>query len=231
VSRPDPLVARVYEQLDAAYHGETWHWSPHYVRGPMDVIAGAVLVQHTTWRNAERALERLHEAGALNPERLAAIDEERLRDLVRVSGTPSVKARRLRAVAHTIVEAGGLAAFLALPDAELRARLLATHGVGRETADAIALYAAERRVFVVDAYTKRLFSRIGVRPPADSYDAWQRLLEEAMPAADATLFQRFHAWIVLHCKSICRPAPRCESCVLRASCAFARDHSGAPSSR
>ena len=222
MSLPDPTVASVYAALDRAYGDETWHWSPNYVQGPMDVIAGAVLVQHTTWTNADRALEALRSAGELDPKRLIAIDESELQSLVRVSGTPSVKARRLRALAQTIVDAGGLEAFLSLDGGTMRDLLLATHGVGRETADAILLFAAGRRAFVIDAYTRRLFGRIGLTPGGDSYESWQRFFEAELPEAGPTLFQRYHAWIVLHSKAVCRAAPLCAVCPIAACCATGR---------
>lgn len=211
----------VYAALEAAYSDQTWHWMPDYVRGPLDVIAGAVLVQHTTWTNAERALASLHAAGALDVRTLATMPEDALAALVRVSGTPTSKARRLRAAAETIEQHGGLAAFLALPQDELRRALLDTHGIGPETADAIALYAAGRPIFVIDAYTKRLFRRLGLGPRADGYDAWQRWFEEGLPA-DAPLFQRYHGYVVLHGKALCRTQPRCAPCPLRPRCPESR---------
>jgi endonuclease-3 related protein len=227
VSRPSPAalaapfsadVHKVYRALEDAYAGQTWHWMPGaIVGGPFEIIAGAVLVQHTTWTNAERALNALRIAGALNPASLSRMDEDQIAALVRVSGTPSVKARRLRAIAETIARAGGLAALLALPDAELRATLLATHGIGPETADAIALYAAGKPAFVIDNYTKRLFRRLALGPDGDSYDAWQRWFHDALPR-DVALYRDYHAYIVLHGKALCRPAPRCAPCPLLARC-------------
>ena len=215
----DGVAARLQDALDrlaSAYGAEIWHWAPDYVDGPLDVIAGAVLVQRTTWGNAERALENLRAAGALDIDAILALSEDRLCDLVRVSGTPSIKARRLRALAGTIRDAGGLDAFLALPDAQLRARLLATHGVGNETADAIMLYAAGRRTFIIDAYTQRVFARLGVAPPGTGYDVWRRFFEDHLPGADAAAFQRHHAHIVLHAKGVCRAKPLCGRCPLAA---------------
>jgi endonuclease-3 related protein len=225
-------LLEIYDNLHAAYGGDTWHWSPDYVRGPMDVIAGAILVQHTAWTNAERALEALRADGALDPTRLASLSDEELVQLIRVSGTPTVKARRLRAMAETIAGAGGLDALLALTTDDLRARLLATHGIGRETADAIMLYAAARRVFVVDAYTRRLFRRLGLGPGPDAasraavtdgYTAWQCYFEDRLDGAcGAETFQRYHAYIVLHAKAACRAVPRCAGCPLLDLCATGR---------
>jgi len=215
------VVRQIYDTLDAAYGGEHWHWMPDVAR-PIDVIAGAVLVQHTNWRNAERALDALREAGALNIDALAAMPEEHLATLVRASGTPSVKARRLRALARTIRDAGGLGAFLVLPPAEMRTRLLATHGIGAESADAIALYAAGKRIFVVDAYTRRVFRRLGHGPAGNGYEHWRAWFESALQGEPVEVFQRYHAWLVLHAKAVCHPAPRCAACPLLAACAHGR---------
>ncbi len=220
VSSDTDRALRIYALLDAAYGNEHWHWMPDLVRGPLDIIAGAILVQHTTWQTAERALESLRSAGMLDIDALATAPEDQIAALVRIAGTPTIKARRLRAIATMIRDAGGIDAFLRLPLDEMRPLLLATHGVGPETADAIALYAAGRRTFVIDAYTIRLFTRLGIGPTLRSYEGWRRWFEEALPDADATLFQRYHAWIVLHCKARCRVRPLCDGCPLLADCAY-----------
>jgi endonuclease-3 related protein len=222
VSGDAQLIRVVMRLLEDAYGGETWHWMPD-VAGPTDVIAGTILVQHTAWTNAERALDSLRGAGALDAKALASMPEDSVAALVRAAGTPAVKARRLRAIAETIERAGGIGAFLALPPGELRPLLLATHGVGPETADAIALYAAGHRTFVIDAYTRRLFGRLGLGPGSgDAYEAWQRWFEDALAGEDAAAFQRYHGCIVLHCKARCRATPKCDGCPLRAECAYDR---------
>jgi endonuclease III related protein len=222
-----PAVSRrlldIYHELDKRYGGETWHWMPEVARGPFDVIAGAVLVQHTAWDLAERALDELRAAGALDPAELPARPLNEIERLVRVSGMPRMKAQRLRAVAATIDAAGGLDTFLDLSAADLRARLLATRGIGPETADAITLYAAGKPAFVVDAYTRRTFERLGLRPRDDSYDGWQRMFVEGLgEAAPVELFQRYHGHIVLHAKALCRARPTCAPCPLRPQCVEGR---------
>lgn len=214
-----PSLRRIYERLDAAYGSDLWHWMPAHVDGAVDVLVGAVLVQHTSWTNAERALERLREAGALDTAVLVHMPEEEVAALVRVSGTPVVKARRLRALARSVEDAGGVDAFLRLAPDELRARLLATHGVGPETADAILLYCAAHPVFVVDAYTRRLFGRLGLGPhDGDGYDHWQRYVTERFGVPNTDVLQRFHAYIDLHSKKLCRVRPLCAKCPLVADC-------------
>lgn len=192
----------------------------------IEIVVGAILVQHTNWRNAERALGAMRDAALLEPEAIIAAPDEALVSAIRVSGTPTVKARRLHAIAQTIVDAGGLDAMLSLPAEELRVMLLATHGIGAETADAIALYAGGKRTFVIDAYTRRIFRRIGAGPERDRYEDWRAFFHEALAEADVRVFQRYHAWIVLHGKSVCRVRPSCSVCVLKAVCNTGRNAAG-----
>jgi endonuclease-3 related protein len=104
----------------------------------------------------------------------------------------------------------------------LRDVLLATHGIGPETADSIVLYAAGRPSFVIDAYTRRLFSRLGMQPERDTYEAWRSLFMDALPA-DAALFNEYHALIVAHGKDVCRKRePLCGECVLLEVCPTGR---------
>jgi endonuclease-3 related protein len=108
---------------------------------------------------------------------------------------------------------------LATPTDQLRPALLAAHGIGPETADSILLYAANQPVFVIDTYTKRTFFRLGLVPAADSYDGWQSLFMESLPA-DTKQFNEYHALIVRHGKDVCRKRPLCTRCPLAAVCPF-----------
>lgn len=185
---------------------------------PIEVMFGAVLVQHTTWQSAERALGNLREQELLDFAAVLQARDEALIEAIRVCGTPTVKTRRLRALAETVGGAGGLATMLALPADELRNLLLGTHGIGPETADAIVLYAAGQRAFVVDAYTRRVFGRIGVGPEREGYEDWRAYFLDAMREASVETLQRYHAWIVLHAKAVCRPTPTCADCPLQGIC-------------
>jgi endonuclease-3 related protein len=188
--------------------------------GPFEVIVGAILTQGTAWANVQKALANLKAAGALDPVALRALTEAELAALVRPSGFFRAKSRKLKAFLGLLDErfGGDLGRLLAAPGEELRPLLLATHGIGPETADAILLYAARRPRFVIDAYTRRTFSRIGRRPERDSYDAWQRLFEESLPR-DVDFYGEYHALIVEHAKDVCRAEPRCGECVLVRVCA------------
>ncbi len=217
-------LEEIFARLDAAYHFDGWHWQPQ--TPPEYVCISAMLVQHTNWANVERALGRLQAAGVRSLQAMLELPEEELAELVRPAGTPLAKARRLRALARLAAEHGGLDRLLALPADELRPRLLATYGIWPETADAIIINAAGHAVFQVDAYTVRLFRRLGLGPDGDGYGGWQRWFEEALPP-DAETYRRYHGLVVLHGKQTCRPRPRCERCCLLDVCPTGRERVGA----
>jgi endonuclease-3 related protein len=213
---PDVIAA-----LEAMHGHREWHWWPE--KPPFEVCVGAILVQNTAWTNVERALERLRDARALDPARMAALSDAELESLVRPSGQYRQKARKLRAFLATCAGAGGLDRLLALPAAELRSRLLQTWGIGPETADCIVCYAGRQPALVVDAYTARLFRRLGMGPAAEGYSAWQEWLVSSLPAVTAERaaerYARVHALVVLHAKHLCRKRnPRCGACLLRCAC-------------
>jgi len=188
------------------------------------VVAGAILTQSAAWGNVEKALGNLRAAGALSPEGLHALGEGEIAALVRPSGYYNAKARKLKAFVEMLCErfGGDLGRLLALPADELRQVLLATHGIGPETADSIVLYAAGQPSFVIDAYTRRIFSRLGIAPSGDGYDAWRALFMESLPA-DARLLKEYHALIVRLGKDACRKRePRCGGCVLASVCETGR---------
>jgi endonuclease-3 related protein len=186
---------------------------------PFEIIVGAVLTQRTAWTNVQIALTNLKGAGALTPATMRALPDGELATLIRPSGFYRGKVRKLRAFLELLFGrfGGDLDSLLATPADELRPLLLATHGIGPETADAVLLYAGRRPRFVIDAYTRRAFSRIGIRPERDTYDAWQRLFEDALPP-DVEAYAEYHGLIIVHGKDVCRTRPRCGECVLAGVC-------------
>lgn len=207
----------VFRDLDAMHGWRQWHWDPD--SDPFEVAVGAILVQNTQWTNAEAATERLKAAGALTAQAMSSIETEALAELIRPSGQFRQKAKKLRAFLDLVEAQGSLPALLALPAADLRAKLLATWGIGEETADAIIAYAAQQPAFVVDAYTRRLFGRLAIGPvESTSYATWQRFFTSTLPV-NGELWGRFHSLIVLHCKYLCRKsAPACGECALSGMC-------------
>jgi endonuclease-3 related protein len=214
---PDALI-HVAQHMEEMHGWRTWHWWPD--ADPFEVSVGAILVQNTAWSNVERALDQLRAADVLRPAAMAALRTEELEELVRPSGQYRQKAKKLQAFLALIDAHGGLEALLALPQAELRATLLATWGIGPETADCILLYAARRPTFIVDAYLIRLGTRLAIGPMhTTSYAAWQEYFESNLRPIDRDLWARFRAEIVLHCKFLCRKrAPKCAECTLLRHC-------------
>jgi len=207
-------AAAVYARLLGAYGPQ--HWWPGETQ--FEVMVGAVLTQNTAWVNVERALAALTQRVALSARAILDLPLAELAAFLRPVGYFNVKAQRLRALCEAVEAAGGLPALERMETAALRHWLLAIHGVGPETADDILLYAFARPVFVVDAYTRRLFGRLGLIPPDEGYEAIRHRFEAAL-GPDTQRFNEYHALIVRHGKAICRPRPRCEGCGLRALCA------------
>lgn len=218
-----PTLEEALDGLEAMHGRREWHWWPG--ADPFEVVVGSILVQNTAWTNVERALARLRAAECLSPAAMAARAPEELEELVRPSGQYRQKARKLRAFLALVAEHGALEALLQLPPADLRQALLATWGIGEETADCIIVYAAARPAFVVDAYTRRIFGRLGLGPAEGaSYATWQRYFTSAL-VPDRDRWARIHALIVLHAKHLCQKrAPRCRECILRPRCAGAFEH-------
>jgi endonuclease-3 related protein len=209
------FLEEAYRRLYAAYGPQGW-WPGE---GTFDVCIGAILTQATTWRNAEKALAHLKRAGVLTPAALRALPDEVLASLIRPSVYFTAKARKVKAfVTHLARYGDDLPSFFAKDTATLREELLGIYGVGRETADAILLYAAGRPVFVVDAYTVRILRRWGLVGGRASYDAVQRLFMENLPH-DVGVFNEYHALLVRLGKEVCRKRePRCPCCPLVSLC-------------
>lgn len=208
---------RLFDALLACYGPQGW-WPAETV---FEVMAGAVLVQRTAWRNAEAALRGLRQAGIADWDTLTQVPPGVLESAIRPSGFYRGKARRLVALGRLVQSAGGAEAIARMPTETLTARLLGVHGVGPETADAILLYAFDRPVFVVDAYARRLFERLGYPDAvAADDDALKRRIECTLPGAPE--LNELHALIVAHAKARCTATPDCGPCCLRACCGYAR---------
>lgn len=211
---PSPHLLRYYETMSGALG--PMHWWP--ARTPFEVIVGAILTQSTAWANVERAIANLRSAKLLTPSAMKRVKLTRLAEMVRPSGYFRQKATKLKAFVQFLEShyRGSLKRMFASPTAELREKLLAVHGIGPETADSILLYAGNHSVFVVDAYTHRIFGRHGITDGKPEYERVRAMIESSIPR-EAQLFNEFHALIVNTGKNWCRKgAPRCEGCPLRA---------------
>ena len=205
---------QVYRRLHVA-HGPQ-HWWPSK-DGPFEVMVGAVLTQNTAWLNVERAIANLNRQRALTPRAILNAHPKRLASWLKPSGYFNVKAKRLRAFCRWYLAQGGIKALRALPTARLRAALLTVNGVGLETADDILLYAFARPVFVIDAYTRRIFKRLGLIDGDEEYETLRALFERRV-RKNVARYNEYHALIVRHGKEICRTRPRCSVCCLAGGC-------------
>lgn len=208
------------------------HFGPRYwwpARTPFEVVVGAILTQAVAWRNVERAIANLEQAGLMSPEQLWASPAEELYPLLRPTRYFRAKTAKLKAflaVLHQEYDLD-LARLLNEETSLLRSRLLGIPGLGPETADAIVLYAAGKPSFVVDEYTRRIFHRLGETPERISYDRLQSYFTAVLPI-DVAFWNEFHALIDGLGHGICRTEPRCEECPLAEICATAGRKGGSP---
>jgi len=210
------LRRRLYHVFDVlhAQHGPQ-HWWPGET--PFEIMVGAVLTQNTAWSNVEKAIDTLVAKNRLDPAVIVAARNDYLARWLRPSGYFNVKAARLKNFCRWYLQAGGFGVLDRMDTGVLRQALLDVNGVGKETADDILLYAFERPVFVIDAYTRRLFARLGLFAGDEDYDAMRQAIEQVL-GPDVPLFNEYHALIVRHAKDICRVRPRCAGCVLKRGC-------------
>ena len=178
------------------------HWWPNKSGSRWEIAAGAVLVQNTAWSNVEKALANLEAADRMSPERIAAAPEEALREIIRPAGFFRQKSAYLKAAAEFfLAHEKDFSASDDIP--AMRRDLLAVKGIGRETADDILLYAFQKPVFIIDAYTRRAAERHLHLDGKLPYDALQRIFMDALPS-DAALYGEYHALILALAKDSCR---------------------------
>lgn len=214
---PEKLTLQQLCDRLAAHFGPL-HWWP--AETPFEVVIGAILTQNTAWRNVEYAIANLKQAQALTPAAIRALSEPELQQLIRPAGFFRQKAERLQLfVGHLFSHHNDELAHLLAGELDaVRQELLSLKGVGPETADSILLYAGNRPSFVVDAYTRRLFTRLGLLHGKESYEEIRALFMDHLPH-DSDLFNEYHALIVEECKGFCRKQkPLCPQCPLLPNC-------------
>jgi len=188
-----PSLIDIYQSLFQQYGPQ--HWWP--AESPLEMIVGAILTQSAAWTNVEKAIHNLKASRNLSIEGLRSLPQHELARLIYPSGYYNVKARKVKAFVDWLADryAGDLDRLFALDTAELRNELLSVHGVGEETADSIILYAARKPIFVIDAYTRRLITRLGLAPQKETYAAFQALFMDNLPH-DEALFNEYHGLLV-----------------------------------
>ena len=205
------LLMMIYQKLYDTYGPR--HWWP--AETSFEVMVGAILTQNISWKNVERAIQNLKDEGFLEAKGIHQMKEARLAALIRSSGYYRVKAERLKAFVKFFFENydGSLKRMRKETLETMRKKLLQVKGIGPETADSILLYGLKKPIFVVDAYTRRIFSRHGIVSENASYGEIQRLFMDFLPL-DENLFNEYHALLVHLGKTLCRKVPRCDLCPL-----------------
>ncbi|MEA2102163.1 MAG: endonuclease III domain-containing protein, partial [Thermodesulfobacteriota bacterium] len=206
----DPLD--LYHVLFKAYGPSLW-WPGD---SPFEIMLGAVLTQNTAWTNVEKAIENLRTHDMLGLDAIHHADLDDLAALIRPSGYYNIKAGRIRNLTQKIVQVsqGRLDEFFSMDLDMLRSTLLDVKGVGKETADSICCYAADKQIFVIDAYTRRILERHKVIDASWGYDDIRQLFEQGLPR-DLGVYKDLHAYMVFLGKDYCRKKmPCCDGCPL-----------------
>ena len=218
----------IYRRLSARFGPQ--HWWPGET--PFEVMVGAILPQNTAWPNVAKAIQRLKQAGMLEPVPLSMVRHSRLAGLIRSSGYFNQKAKRLKLFVRYFQDRyrGDVGRMRRVPVAILREELLKLNGIGPETADSILLYALEKPVFVVDAYTRRILARHSLISWGASYPQIQELFIKHLPA-NVFIFNEYHALLVALGKNLCQTHPKCHLCPLRDLGRLRLETAAAPASR
>ena len=208
-------IPHIYDKLLDHYGPQSW-WPAD---SPFEVMVGAILVQSTAWRNVERAIANLKSADSLSPAAIRDMSLHTLEELIRPSGFYRVKAKRLRTLCEYLGDrcADSIELMERRPTQDLRRELLAVYGVGEETADDILLYALDRPVFVIDAFTRRVFHRLGWCSPSATYAELQTMFQAHLPRS-VPIYNEYHALIVRHGNTTCKKRPDCANCPLLPDC-------------
>lgn len=190
------------------------HWWPGETT--LEIIIGAVLTQNTSWKNVEKAIENLKRHDALNIDRLYKMDKTELARIILPSGFYNIKSNRLKNIIDVIYNEydSNILNLYSINVWYTRDKLLTIKGIGKETADSIILYALNKPIFVIDAYTKRFLQNHRLYNGKSDYDSLQQFFMKNLPE-DTYLFNEFHALIVYLCQNFCKKNPVCEECPLK----------------
>lgn len=206
-------LGEIYKKLHFRFGSQYW-WP---AESKFEVMLGAILTQNTNWSNVEKAIDNLKKMRLLNFARIYKLSQGKLASLIRPSGYYNIKARRLKEFLSFLSKSyrGNLFTMAKEDTGKLRQKLLCVNGVGPETADSILLYALNKPVFVVDAYTKRILLRHGFIGKKAGYEQIQDLFMRNLPK-NARLFNEYHALLVRLGKEFClKSKPKCKLCPLK----------------
>jgi len=209
------ILSKIYNSLFHSFHPQNW-WPGDTAD---EIIIGAILTQNVNWKNVETAIENLKQNDLYTIEQIHHANIEKIAPLIRSTLYYNQKAKKLKNFAEFLFTTynGELDRMFRTETAELRRQLLQIKGIGEETADSILLYAGGKPVFVIDTYTKRIFSRLGITKPDWNYSQYQQFFMANLPQ-DISLFNDYHAQIVHLGKHFCKRKPLCYKCPLNNIC-------------
>ncbi|MEM4245493.1 MAG: endonuclease [Candidatus Nanoarchaeia archaeon] len=200
----DKDILEIYNILLEKFGNQGWWPVTDKRNRQFEIVVGAILTQNTSWKNVEKAIKKLKENNMLTKQAIINTDTKQLAKLIRSSGYYKQKAKKLREFANFKKEI-------------TRENLLSIWGIGDETADSILLYAYNEPYFVIDAYTKRIFQRLGYKQ--STYKELQELFTKNLPK-DIKIYKEYHALLVRLAKENCKKIPECKTCVLRKKCSY-----------
>jgi endonuclease-3 related protein len=217
-------ILKIYNVLLKSYGPQGW-WplskgklNTRHHNGPpknnhdrWEVIAGSYLTQNTSWKSVEKAIENLNRKNLLDIEKIKKADAKKIGECIRPAGYYNQKAERLKIAAEYFSR------HFKNKTIPSREELLKLKGIGPETADSILLYAFGQPYFVVDAYTRRIFSRLGFFKQDEKYDLIQDLFMKKLPKK-VDIYKEYHALIVEHAKTSCNKEPICLGCIIENKC-------------
>jgi len=205
-------IESIYRLLHKQYGPQGW-W-PGDSR--LECIIGAILTQNTSWSNVEKAISNLKRLNLISVNKLNLVTTKELAILIRPSGYYNQKALKIKGFLE-FLNHGYEGSLVKMFDEELsllREKLLQIRGIGPETADCIILYAGNKPIFVIDAYTYRILSRHGLVPEQTSYNEIQEIVMDSLKQ-DVVMYNEYHALLVKVGKEHCRKEnPVCAGCPL-----------------
>jgi endonuclease-3 related protein len=208
-------IKKIYKML-SEYFGEQGWW---HADSLFEICVGIILVQRTTWKNAAKGIKNLKKRHLLKIKKIVDIPLEELRNLLRPTGFYRQKAEYLKVFSQYTQEnySGDLEKWFKKSTEDLRKELLQLKGIGEETADSILLYAAQKPVFVVDVYTRRILERMGAVAKGSSSSEIKTIAEKQLPP-DLKTYKELRALFVEVGKRFCKVKPHCEGCPLESVC-------------
>ncbi|MBS3101988.1 endonuclease III domain-containing protein [Candidatus Woesearchaeota archaeon] len=229
------MLIKIYSKLHSHFGSQHW-WPvtkekelvPKYHQSiklnpkqKLEICFGAILTQNTNWKNVEKAIIQLNKHQLISIKKILKIDNKKLAEVIRSSGYHNQKAIKLKNFCYFLSKNynGNLNLFFKNNIEKLRKELLEINGIGPETADSIILYAAEKPIFVIDAYTKRVYSRIFNIKRELKYEELQKIFEKSFKK-EAKLFNECHALLVELGKNVCKKVPLCNQCPINNMCNY-----------